>query len=144
MNKIKHIAIKTPDPEKTAAFYKEVFGLQEVGKGMTGVYLSDGHINLAILKVLEHPEGPDLPGFHHFGFQVDDIEDICSKYREDYDGETSAMMASIRTVCFQNAINADLTWRAMQGQIGDSFDVDDLLNVLEEAYAKYIKAHTKR
>src|SRR5262245_26211621 len=31
MVKIKHIAIRTPDPEKTAAFYKEVFGLKEVG-----------------------------------------------------------------------------------------------------------------
>ena len=26
MAKIKHIAIRTPDPEATARFYKEVFG----------------------------------------------------------------------------------------------------------------------
>jgi len=26
MARIKHIAIRTPDPEKTAAFYKDVFG----------------------------------------------------------------------------------------------------------------------
>jgi catechol 2,3-dioxygenase-like lactoylglutathione lyase family enzyme len=50
MARIKHIAIRTPDPEKTAAFYKEVFGLQEVGQAGRGYYLSDGHINLAILK----------------------------------------------------------------------------------------------
>jgi catechol 2,3-dioxygenase-like lactoylglutathione lyase family enzyme len=30
MARIKHIAIRTPDPEKTAAFYKDVFGLKEV------------------------------------------------------------------------------------------------------------------
>ena len=36
---------------KTAAFYKEAFDLQEVGKGRSGVYLSDGHINMAILKL---------------------------------------------------------------------------------------------
>ena len=35
MARIKHIAIRTPDPEKTAAFYKEVFGLQEVGQAGT-------------------------------------------------------------------------------------------------------------
>ena len=50
MARIKHIAIRTPDPEKTAAFYKEVFGLEEVGLARAGVYLSDGYINLAILK----------------------------------------------------------------------------------------------
>ena len=27
MAKIKHIAIRTPDPEKTAAFYKKVFDM---------------------------------------------------------------------------------------------------------------------
>ena len=55
MAKIKHIAIRTVDVEKTSTFYKEVFGLHQVGLGQNGVYLSDGHINLAILK--SHREG---------------------------------------------------------------------------------------
>ncbi|HBD85036.1 MAG TPA: glyoxalase, partial [Dehalococcoidia bacterium] len=54
MAKIKHIALATQDPDKTAAFFKEVFGLQEVGKvngaNAEGYYLSDGNINLAILN----------------------------------------------------------------------------------------------
>src|SRR5947199_10283984 len=50
MARIKHIAIRTPYPEKTAAFYKDVFGLKEVGQARAGVYLSDGYINLAILR----------------------------------------------------------------------------------------------
>ena len=50
MAKIKHLAIRTTDIEKTVAFYKEVFDLKQVGLGIRGVYLSDGHINLAILK----------------------------------------------------------------------------------------------
>src|SRR5204863_2149916 len=54
MAKIKHIAIRTPDPEKTAAFYKNVFGLKEVGQARRGCYLSDGHINLAILQSTDH------------------------------------------------------------------------------------------
>ena len=32
MAQIKHIAIATNDPEKTAKFYSEVFGLREVAK----------------------------------------------------------------------------------------------------------------
>ena len=53
MARIKHIAIRTPDPEKTMAFYRDVFGLKEVGQARTGYYLSDGYINLAILKSRE-------------------------------------------------------------------------------------------
>ncbi len=73
MARIKHIAIRTPDPEKTAAFYKEVFGLQEVGQAGRGYYLSDGYINLAILPARNgRPEG-----IEHFGFQVDDVREIA-------------------------------------------------------------------
>ena len=57
MARIKHIAIRTPDPEKTAAFYKEVFGLKEVGQARAGCYLSDGYINLAILKSKDEGTG---------------------------------------------------------------------------------------
>ena len=42
MPRIKHIAIRTEDPAKTAAFYKDVFGLEEVGLARAGYYLSDG------------------------------------------------------------------------------------------------------
>jgi len=85
MARIKHIAIRTPDPEKTAAFYKEVFGLEEVGHARAGVYLSDGYINLAILKSKDEGEGEsprDMAGYagiDHFGFQVDDVDDIHEK-----------------------------------------------------------------
>ncbi len=54
MAKIKHIAIATQDPDKTADFYKDVFELQEVGKvageNAEGYYLSDGNVNIAILR----------------------------------------------------------------------------------------------
>ena len=79
MAKIKHIAIRTPDPEKTAAFYKSVFDLEEVGKAGAGVYLSDGYINLAILKSNDQGNGEsarDVAGYagiDHLGFVVDDV-----------------------------------------------------------------------
>ena len=54
MAKIKHIALSVQDPEKTAKFYEEVFGLQRVGTTesvlASGVYLSDGEINIALLN----------------------------------------------------------------------------------------------
>src|SRR5436309_13086820 len=85
MTRIRHIAIRTPDPEKTAAFYKEVFGLKEVGQARTGCFLSDGYINLAILKsrdegTAESPrDEPGYAGVHHFGFMADDVDETCRK-----------------------------------------------------------------
>ena len=88
MVRIKHIAIRSPDPEKTAAFYKEVFGLEEVGLARSGYYLSDGYINLAILKSSDEGTGdsprevPGYAGIDHLGFQVDNLEEICQKLEE--------------------------------------------------------------
>ena len=85
MVKIKHIAIRTPDPEKTAAFYKDVFGLKEVGQARTGYYLSDGYLNLAILKSRDEDTGEsprDVSGYagiYHLGFMVDDVDEVCAK-----------------------------------------------------------------
>src|SRR5713101_365719 len=55
MARIKHIALITDDPAKTAEFYKENFGLTELYRrptdtGAKGVWLSDGYIYFAILK----------------------------------------------------------------------------------------------
>src|SRR5437016_4556934 len=83
MARIKHIAIRTPDPEKTAAFYKDVFGLKEVGRARAGCYLSDGYINLAILTSKDEGTGErprdeaDYDGVHHFGFMVDGVDETC-------------------------------------------------------------------
>lgn len=75
MARIKHIAIRTDEPEKTAAFYQEVFGLKRVGLGRSGVYLSDGHINLAILQRQPADQGgTGKVGIEHLGFQVEDID----------------------------------------------------------------------
>ena|SRR6266540_2562879 len=82
MARIRHIAIGTQDPEATAKFYKDGLGLKEVGKVNSptaeGYYLSDGHVNVAILKFkADDPattEGaPRYTGIHHFGVEVEDM-----------------------------------------------------------------------
>ncbi len=85
MPRIKHIAIRTPDPEKTAQFYINVFGLEEVGKAGSGLYLSDGYINLAILKSIEEGSGESVrdvggyAGIDHLGFMVEDMDEVQAK-----------------------------------------------------------------
>jgi len=85
MAKIKHIAIASQDPDKTARFYIDVFGLREIAKinspGATGYHLTDGDINLAILKFKNDqtagvPQGKEYAGLHHIGFEVDKLADI--------------------------------------------------------------------
>jgi catechol 2,3-dioxygenase-like lactoylglutathione lyase family enzyme len=99
MPKLRHIALHTPDPEKTAEFYKRVFDMVEVGRTDSpiarGIYLSDGTINLAVLrfKTAEAADRRDglgaVYGLHHFGFWVEDAEatrrklaDAGAEYRE--------------------------------------------------------------
>ena len=76
MARIRHIAILTEDVEKLVRFYTEAFGLNVVKGIGTATYLSDGHINLAIIPIEPERkiEGPDLqPGLYHFGFEVEDV-----------------------------------------------------------------------
>ena len=85
MPRIKHVAIRTSDPAKTAAFYKEVFGLEEVGLARAGYYLSDGYINLAILNSNDESIGSSprdaagYAGIDHLGFEVENLAEICEK-----------------------------------------------------------------
>src|SRR6185437_15006167 len=83
MAKIRHIALATNDPIKTAEFYKQAFDFKEVGRtgnpddpgGIAwGIYLSDGTLNLAVLKfknVDQLGKGLDYVGIHHFGVLID-------------------------------------------------------------------------
>ena len=66
MAKIRHIAFYTDDPEKEADFYVRAFELKRVRTSPTGsVFLSDGYINLALLKA----KGDGTKnGIHHFVF----------------------------------------------------------------------------
>ena len=81
MPKIRHLAIKTKDPARLAKFYEEVFGLQVIHKEASGAtYMSDGYLTLAILK---HRLEATVPvGLNHFGFAVEDSDEIARRIRE--------------------------------------------------------------
>lgn len=88
MAKIRHIAIATQNAEETAKFYVEAFGLTQVSKIespiVSGAFLTDGTINLAILdfkndQVAGAERGKDWTGIHHIGFEVENLEEIAQK-----------------------------------------------------------------
>ncbi len=80
MARIQHIAITTANPDQVAAFYREAFDMNEVGRNERQVQLSDGYINLTILRCKTEkdadvgPNGSNYSGIHHIGFQVDDLD----------------------------------------------------------------------
>ena len=72
MPRIAHIAILAAEPAKLSEFYRTAFGFKEVarsGDDGEAIYVSDGHINLALLPARNRREG-----IFHFGIQVEDVK----------------------------------------------------------------------
>ena len=88
MPKLRHIAIAANDPEAMADFYKKAFDFKEVGRPdgalADGVFLSDGTLNLAILKFKSDQlgKGMDYTGVHHFGVLVEDVAEFSKKLED--------------------------------------------------------------
>ncbi|MFI5266817.1 MAG: VOC family protein [Chloroflexota bacterium] len=86
MARIRHIAILTEDVERLVEFYTRVFDLRIVEGVGTATYLTDGHINLAVIPIgpEREIEGNHLrPGINHFGFEVEDINalaPVCQQF----------------------------------------------------------------
>ena len=91
MARIRHIAIQTQDEEATRRFYVENFGLEVVRKldsaRTSGYFLTDGHINLAILRfkndvIAGAERGTGWSGIHHIGFQVESLDEMTAKLEQ--------------------------------------------------------------
>jgi catechol 2,3-dioxygenase-like lactoylglutathione lyase family enzyme len=103
MAKIRHLAIKTKNPAKLAEFYSDVFGMKKIHGDETGaIYMSDGYLTLALLR----NRGEATPsGINHFGFAVDDIEEIEQKLAK-WD-EPMTVRPSNRAYAEQRAMDPD-------------------------------------
>jgi len=79
--RLRHIALSVSDPEKAAKFFEDAFGMKRVGKAGIGCYVSDGTINVALLKYDDEVPGFQK-GYHglvHFGMWVDNLEEATKK-----------------------------------------------------------------
>ena len=88
MAKIKHIVIASQDPDRTAQFFVEVFCLTDLTTvdrpDISGRYVTDGNINLAILnfktdEAAGREGGAGFSGLHHMGIQVDNLAETAKK-----------------------------------------------------------------
>ena len=136
MARIRHIAIATRDLEATTQFYIEGLGLKQVGKINTptseGYYLSDGHVNFAILKFkYDEPAKTEgtlrYTGIHHFGLEVEDMEDGESTDRKGWrrapslpgnrrDGEARQRRGQVQWArrCNHRSVRARLGWHQVK------------------------------
>ena len=89
--RLRHLAISAADPDTSVGFFTDVLGWKIAGKvdsrNARGYYVTDGHINIALLCFknrpaagMEFPEG--YTGLHHIGFQCDDIDAFVTQFEK--------------------------------------------------------------
>ena len=80
MARIRHLAIKSTNPERLGDFYEKAFGMEIIHRSPNGgVYMTDGYLTLALLK--SRP-GDMPPGINHFGFQVENARELTKTLEE--------------------------------------------------------------
>jgi catechol 2,3-dioxygenase-like lactoylglutathione lyase family enzyme len=121
MAKLRHVAINTRDLDADATFFTQAFDLKEVGRAGSpdngAVFLSDGVINLALIKISD----PDFPNFeprglNHIGFVVDDLDETIDR----------AESLGAVSVVDRNHKDAGATWEMkMKTPSGVAIDLSD-------------------
>lgn len=91
MARIVHIALKVEDLDETSRFYEKVFGFKPIEtskvRDHTSRHLTDGAIDLALIKYdseesAEAKAAGHGPCIHHFGIEVDDLENYLAEIRK--------------------------------------------------------------
>jgi catechol 2,3-dioxygenase-like lactoylglutathione lyase family enzyme len=121
MAKLRHIAINCDNLDEEAKFYAGAFELEEVGRVGTAeagaVYLSDGIINVALIK-MNDPNFPNYNprGLNHIGFVVKDLDAAIDRAEK---------FGAVATVDRDNKL-AGATWEMkMKAPSGVAFDLSD-------------------
>jgi lactoylglutathione lyase len=121
MAKLRHVALIVEDPESTAKFFEEAFDMKRAGNARRGIYMSDGVVNVALLKRESEKE---RLGIYHFGMWVDDL-DSAEKKVVDAGGEYLAGRPTSLNSFYEAKYKApdgivfDLTHRGWAGAVKD-------------------------
>ncbi len=81
---LRYLAILSAAPETLAAFYRDIFGMDELARSDEGdIALTDGYVNLSLYRLRPELGEPRMElGLHHIGFQVEDLDATLTRYRE--------------------------------------------------------------
>ncbi len=90
--RIIHVSLRVRDLEASTRFYQQVFGFRRLGdtksKDHVSRHLTDGLIDLALMEYSgdrDRVDGPvpgAVPGIHHFGVAVADLEGWTRRVEE--------------------------------------------------------------
>ncbi|HXG51158.1 MAG TPA: VOC family protein [candidate division Zixibacteria bacterium] len=90
LTRIQHVAIVSENFAREARFYEAVLGMRRSRPGSAeeeraiksnyALSVSDGYVGMTIIG----RKPGYAPGLHHFGVDVDDIEEACARIREHY------------------------------------------------------------
>lgn len=71
---LRHLALYTAEPKKLSDFYGGIFQMKEVAySDRSSIFVSDGYFNVALLY---QRAGEEKNGLNHFGFHVQDLEEM--------------------------------------------------------------------
>lgn len=124
MAKLRHVAINcnhSKDLYADAEFFAKAFELEEVGRvgkpDNGAVYLSDGVINIAMIKMSD-PNFPNYTpdGLNHIGFVVDDLDAAIKRAEE---------LGAVAMVDPDHRDAGDTWEMKMKAPNGVSFDLSD-------------------
>jgi catechol 2,3-dioxygenase-like lactoylglutathione lyase family enzyme len=90
LTRIQHAAIVSENFVREAKFYEAVFGMKRSKPGSDeeqkairtnyAVSVSDGYVGMTIIG----RKPGYVPGLHHFGVDVDDVEEACARIKKKY------------------------------------------------------------
>ena len=90
LSKIQHVAIVSENFVREAKFYEAVLGMRRSKPGSAeeekaiqtnyAVSVSDGYVGMTIIG---RKPGYN-PGLHHFGIDVDNVEEVCARVKKEY------------------------------------------------------------
>src|SRR5215470_12656523 len=119
---INKFAIRTPNAEECAAFYRDVFELEPV-RGKPGFCLTDGRVTLALLPwAIPAFEGMSIkrPGPDHFGFHVESVDAFKARV-----AEVAGMNPYLAAMPLGGSAESDVRKRFFAGQAGGQWQMSD-------------------
>jgi predicted enzyme related to lactoylglutathione lyase len=88
--RIQHVAIVSENFVRESKFYEAVFGMKRSRPGSAeeekaiktnyGLSISDGYVGMTVIG----RKPGYVPGLHHFGIDVDDIDEACARIKQRY------------------------------------------------------------
>ncbi|KPM51773.1 hypothetical protein CcI49_18425 [Frankia sp. CcI49] len=86
MARLRHVAIKCDDLHWASKFYSALFEMEEVGRAgdvdkSGAIYLSDGTVNVALIKVDDDYVNGKPEGLNHIGLVVSDMDSAVQRAR---------------------------------------------------------------